>query len=152
MHGKAQIQGNPQGNSTRKPGDQSEAVVEFVSRRAMQMAGLLRPPSITSFLTYRLIHALMALIGYADVIYLCVGHCHGLGVSLKKEYQMSSIPGLLDNVGSQSRSTVWKDKVMPVLLAGGLGLVLLYGAAFAETSALHNAAHDARHSAAFPCH
>lgn len=78
--------------------------------------------------------------------------CHGLGVSLKKEYQMSSIPGLLDNVDSQPRSTVWKDKVMPVLLAGSLGLVLLYGAAFAETSALHNAAHDARHSAAFPCH
>lgn len=116
------------------------------------MAGLLRPPSVTSFLTYRLIHALMAMIGYRDVIYLCAGRCHGLDVSLKKEYQMSSIPGLVDNVDSQPRSTVWEDKVMPVLLASSLGLVLLYGAAFAETSALHNAAHDARHSAAFPCH
>jgi len=94
----------------------------------------------------------MALIRYADVKHLCADRCHGLGVSLKKEYQMSSIPGLLDNVDSQPRSTVWKDKVMPVLLASSLGLVLLYGAAFAETSALHNAAHDARHSAAFPCH
>ncbi|MGV8892183.1 MAG: CbtB domain-containing protein [Burkholderiaceae bacterium] len=65
---------------------------------------------------------------------------------------MSSIPGLLDNVDSQPRSTAWKDKVMPVFLSASLGLVLLYGAAFAETSALHNAAHDARHSAAFPCH
>jgi cobalt transporter subunit CbtB len=116
------------------------------------MAGLLRPPSITSFLTYRLIHVLMALIGYGDVFYLCADYCHGLGVFLKKECHMSSITGLLDNVDSRSRSTVWKNKVMPVLLAGSLGLVLLYGAAFAETSALHNAAHDARHSAAFPCH
>lgn len=118
------------------------------------MAGLLRPPSVTSFLTCRLIHVLMALIGYGYLIYLCADLRYGLGVSLKKEFHMSSIPGLFDNVDSQShsRSTVWKDKIMPVLLAGSLGLVLLYGAAFAETSALHNAAHDGRHSAGFPCH
>lgn len=86
--------------------------------------------------------------------HLCADCCPGLRIFLKEEYHMSSIPGLLDNADSQSqpRSTVWKDKVMPVLLAGGLGVVLLYGTAFAETSALHNAAHDARHSAAFPCH
>jgi cobalt transporter subunit CbtB len=33
-----------------------------------------------------------------------------------------------------------------------LGLVILYGAGFVQTSAVHNAAHDMRHSAAFPCH
>lgn len=33
-----------------------------------------------------------------------------------------------------------------------LGFVFLYGAAFVQTSAVHNAAHDARHSLAFPCH
>ena len=33
-----------------------------------------------------------------------------------------------------------------------LGAVILYGAGFVQTSAVHNAAHDARHSAAFPCH
>ena len=32
----------------------------------------------------------------------------------------------------------------------GLGLVFVVG--FAPLSAIHNAAHDARHSAAFPCH
>jgi cobalt transporter subunit CbtB len=37
-------------------------------------------------------------------------------------------------------------------LAAALGLVLLYAAGFAETETLHNAAHDARHSAAMPCH
>lgn len=33
-----------------------------------------------------------------------------------------------------------------------LGAVILYGAAFAQTSAVHNAAHDMRHSQGFPCH
>jgi len=65
---------------------------------------------------------------------------------------MSSIPGIIDVVDAQSSSTVWKDKIMPVLLAGGLGVVLLYGAAFSSMDALHNAAHDGRHSAGFPCH
>jgi cobalt transporter subunit CbtB len=32
----------------------------------------------------------------------------------------------------------------------GLGFVFLVG--FAPVSAVHNAAHDTRHSAAFPCH
>ena len=65
---------------------------------------------------------------------------------------MSSISGLLDNVDSQSHSATGKDKILPVMLAASLGLVLLYGVAFSETAALHNAAHDGRHSAGFPCH
>jgi cobalt transporter subunit CbtB len=32
----------------------------------------------------------------------------------------------------------------------GLGLIFLVG--FAPLSAVHNAAHDTRHSSAFPCH
>lgn len=33
-----------------------------------------------------------------------------------------------------------------------LGLVLLWGIGFSHVEAVHNAAHDARHSAGFPCH
>ena len=33
-----------------------------------------------------------------------------------------------------------------------LGLVVLYGVAFAESPTLHNAAHDVRHIAVKPCH
>jgi len=33
-----------------------------------------------------------------------------------------------------------------------LGTVILYGAAFVQTSVAHNAAHDMRHSQGFPCH
>jgi cobalt transporter subunit CbtB len=33
-----------------------------------------------------------------------------------------------------------------------LGVFLIYGVGFAQPAALHNAAHDGRHSFAFPCH
>ncbi|VAW86414.1 hypothetical protein MNBD_GAMMA16-2246 [hydrothermal vent metagenome] len=39
-----------------------------------------------------------------------------------------------------------------VLLAACLGVLLLFVAGFAKTHVLHNAAHDSRHSAVFPCH
>jgi len=65
---------------------------------------------------------------------------------------MSSTPVLLDNAQTPARSEVLKDNILPAMLAGMLGLALLYAAGFAETSQLHNAAHDGRHSASFPCH
>lgn len=36
--------------------------------------------------------------------------------------------------------------------AGLLGALLVYFAGFSHIEAVHNAAHDTRHSAAFPCH
>ena len=38
------------------------------------------------------------------------------------------------------------------LLAAALGLVILFGVGFSHIEAFHNAAHDTRHSAGFPCH
>ena len=38
------------------------------------------------------------------------------------------------------------------LLAGILGLAMLYGVGFSPIEALHNAAHDTRHAVPFPCH
>ena len=42
----------------------------------------------------------------------------------------------------------------PLQLIGAflLGAVILYAAGFVNTSAVHNAAHDMRHSQGFPCH
>lgn len=40
--------------------------------------------------------------------------------------------------------------VAAATLAFGLGLVFLTG--FANSAAVHNAAHDTRHAMAFPCH
>ena len=40
----------------------------------------------------------------------------------------------------------------PALAALALGVVFLFGTGFSHIDAVHNAAHDARHSAGFPCH
>lgn len=42
----------------------------------------------------------------------------------------------------------------PLQLVGAvlLGTIILYGAGFLNTAAVHNAAHDTRHSQGFPCH
>jgi cobalt transporter subunit CbtB len=54
-----------------------------------------------------------------------------------------------------SRTTEAADHtavLVPVVLAALLGSFLLFGTGFSVTSVVHNAAHDARHSFAFPCH
>lgn len=40
----------------------------------------------------------------------------------------------------------------PALASVALGLVFVFGVGFSHVSAVHNAAHDARHAAGFPCH
>jgi cobalt transporter subunit CbtB len=42
--------------------------------------------------------------------------------------------------------------LVAALMAGVLGLVLIWGVGFSHIGVLHNAAHDTRHSNAFPCH
>ena len=51
----------------------------------------------------------------------------------------------------ESRSTAL-SKPLQIACAFILGSVILYGAGFVSTAAVHNAAHDVRHSQAFPCH
>lgn len=41
---------------------------------------------------------------------------------------------------------------VPAIIAAVLGLFMMWGVGFSDISAVHNAAHDARHAAAFPCH
>ena len=41
---------------------------------------------------------------------------------------------------------------IPAVVAALLGFFILYGVGFAAIPAVHNAAHDARHSFGFPCH
>jgi cobalt transporter subunit CbtB len=40
----------------------------------------------------------------------------------------------------------------PAFLALFLGAIFVFGTGFSHVSAVHNAAHDARHAAGFPCH
>ena len=44
------------------------------------------------------------------------------------------------------------SNTLTALFAATLGFALLFTTGFAEIPAIHNAAHDARHSAGFPCH
>jgi cobalt transporter subunit CbtB len=41
---------------------------------------------------------------------------------------------------------------LPALALLLFGMVTLYGVGFSTISAAHNAAHDTRHAAGFPCH
>jgi cobalt transporter subunit CbtB len=45
-----------------------------------------------------------------------------------------------------------RERLTAALVALLLGTFLLFGAGFAPLPALHEAAHDARHGFAFPCH
>ena len=65
---------------------------------------------------------------------------------------MSSIPNVVENAGSQTRAGGLRGSLMPSLFAAVMGLGLIFSAGFIEKAEVHNAAHDARHSAGFPCH
>lgn len=56
---------------------------------------------------------------------------------------------LLNNVQEIPRT---ETSLLPTVLPAALGLLLLYAAGFSDIAPLHNAAHDGRHSASFPCH
>ena len=44
------------------------------------------------------------------------------------------------------------DNKLAALFAALLGLVIVFAAGFAPSETVHGAAHDTRHSFAFPCH
>jgi cobalt transporter subunit CbtB len=49
-------------------------------------------------------------------------------------------------------SVTLSARITTACIAGALGMALVYFAGFSHIPAVHNAAHDTRHSAAFPCH
>ena len=51
------------------------------------------------------------------------------------------------HVTARSARRLW-----PVFFAALLGMSIIYGVGLADSSTLHNVAHDSRHSLAFPCH
>ncbi len=42
--------------------------------------------------------------------------------------------------------------IRPALFAAVFGFAILYVVGFAQPAMIHDAAHDARHATAFPCH
>lgn len=49
-------------------------------------------------------------------------------------------------------TTSLASRAIQITLAAMLGVLVLAGAGFAQMEAVHNAAHDYRHSMGFPCH
>jgi len=50
------------------------------------------------------------------------------------------------------RSAARSDTLIAAIMAVLLGAFLIWGVGFSPIAAVHNAAHDTRHSMAFPCH
>jgi cobalt transporter subunit CbtB len=53
---------------------------------------------------------------------------------------------------TSSTSATQSQRLTAAVSAMILGACLVYFAGFSHIDAVHNAAHDTRHSAAFPCH
>ncbi|UVK96776.1 CbtB domain-containing protein [Pseudomonas sp. B21-048] len=51
-----------------------------------------------------------------------------------------------------STTTTLSQRLTAAFFASILGASLVYFAGFSHIEAVHNAAHDTRHSSAFPCH
>ena len=57
-----------------------------------------------------------------------------------------AIPGSEGGLGAVQR------RVGAAIVAALIGVFVLFGVGLAQPDTLHNAAHDARHAFAFPCH
>jgi len=67
------------------------------------------------------------------------------GASTSRSPAIAATPGVRTRVSVPSRIAI----AVVAVMAGGL---LLFGAGFANSQVLHDAAHDARHGLGFPCH
>ena len=56
------------------------------------------------------------------------------------------------SIGLRGQAAARSETLIAAMLAALLGLFLVWGVGFSPIAALHNAAHDTRHSLAFPCH
>ena len=55
-------------------------------------------------------------------------------------------------VPAAQRLSGTRSLLLQLAVGAALGLVVLYGVAFAESPLAHNAAHDVRHVTVKPCH
>lgn len=54
--------------------------------------------------------------------------------------------------GQNSAVALTTERAVPIFMAALLGVFIVGGVGFSQLEAVHNAAHDYRHSMAFPCH
>ncbi len=51
-----------------------------------------------------------------------------------------------------TRPQARSEALIAAAIAFSIGAFMVFGVGFAHSDALHNAAHDTRHTLAFPCH
>jgi cobalt transporter subunit CbtB len=56
------------------------------------------------------------------------------------------------HAGTTTATSTQSQRLVAAIGAAVLGACLVYFAGFSHIAAVHNAAHDTRHSSAFPCH
>jgi len=56
------------------------------------------------------------------------------------------------SITSEKETTQINSKALSLAFALAFGIALLFVTGISSKPVLHNAAHDARHSAGFPCH
>ena len=61
-------------------------------------------------------------------------------------------PAANTNTNTHIHSHAARSLLLQLAAGAALGLVLLYGVAFADSPSIHNAAHDVRHVTVKPCH
>lgn len=54
--------------------------------------------------------------------------------------------------GDGTAAALSLSRAMPIFAAALLGMFIVGGVGFSHIEAVHNAAHDYRHSMSFPCH
>jgi cobalt transporter subunit CbtB len=64
----------------------------------------------------------------------------------------STGPSSTDKSSASTTPATLAQRLTAAVCASILGACLVYFAGFSHIEAVHNAAHDTRHSAAFPCH
>jgi cobalt transporter subunit CbtB len=58
----------------------------------------------------------------------------------------------VQSAASTAASVSLSERLAAAAMAALLGLGIIWGVGFSHVPAWHNAAHDTRHSMAFPCH
>jgi cobalt transporter subunit CbtB len=59
---------------------------------------------------------------------------------------------MMNTTTSIQAQTSVSERAKAAIAALALGSVLIFTVGFAHSSSVHNAAHDTRHTLAFPCH
>lgn len=65
---------------------------------------------------------------------------------------MNSLPTDIEGAKPNAGTTLTASRAVSIFAAALLGAFLIGGVGFSHITAVHNAAHDYRHSMGFPCH